>query len=189
MDNARSFRSSVMRNFLSSWGVSPVYRCAYCPSGNGIVERHHRTVKRMAARASTDPCDMVFYYNATPREVMCGESLPSQRLFRNKWRVPGEDSDLRDVEQVSREGFRSKRWRPGERVFVKPPSARCTVPWPLGVVTGAGSERSVEVNGVPRHVADVRPVSGEKQCDAQLVERPKRSSKRPDYFGNNIYDT
>ena len=50
LDNAAVFKSRRFIDFCERWGVSVNYRAAYRPSGNGIVERHHRTIKRMAAR-------------------------------------------------------------------------------------------------------------------------------------------
>ena len=187
MDNARSFRSLAMRNLLSSWGVRSVFRCAYRPSGNAIVERHHRTIKRMAARANADPLDMVFYYNVTPREGQRETTVPSNVLFQYKWRVPS----------VTLPKDKSKRnngkWHLGDNVFVKPPLTRCTSMWPVGVVTGVDSDQRVEVDGVPRHVADVRSVpnagDGVPDVESRRDQRPRRTTRRPDYYGNNIYDT
>ena len=50
-DNGRSFTSKLMRDFCEFWAVRLAFRCAYKPSGNGIVERNHRTIKRMSARS------------------------------------------------------------------------------------------------------------------------------------------
>ena len=41
---------------------------------------------------------------------------------------------------------------------MKPPVSRCTTPWGKGVVTEINSDNNVEVNGIPRHVADLRRV-------------------------------
>ena len=49
-DNAKCFRSNLMQKFCKLWTISLTFRCAYKPSGNGIVERNHRTIKRMSAR-------------------------------------------------------------------------------------------------------------------------------------------
>jgi len=46
----------------------------------------------------------------------------------------------------------------GQHVFVKPPGASCTTVWPEGVVTDKGDGVGVEVDGVRRHTADIRPV-------------------------------
>ncbi|XP_029657149.1 uncharacterized protein LOC115231222, partial [Octopus sinensis] len=50
MDNGAAFRSEVLRVMLDRWNVCRLFRAAYRPSGNGIVERHHRTVKVIAER-------------------------------------------------------------------------------------------------------------------------------------------
>ena len=48
-------------------------------------------------------------------------------------------------------------------VFVKPSQqVRCTTRWPTGVVTGVVTTTKVEVDGMPRHIADCRQVSTEK---------------------------
>ena len=35
--------------------------------GNGVVERNHGTIKRMAARSNNSVLDMVHWYNTTPK--------------------------------------------------------------------------------------------------------------------------
>ena len=65
-DYGQCFKSSKTRSFLSQWGVSVVFCCAYKHAGNGIVERNHRTIKRMVARSGRGVEDMVFWYNNTP---------------------------------------------------------------------------------------------------------------------------
>jgi len=51
MDNDTAFRSVVFKRFLDRWTVRAHFRCAYVASGNGIVERCHRSVKREADRS------------------------------------------------------------------------------------------------------------------------------------------
>ena len=46
----------------------------------------------------------------------------------------------------------------GDAVFVKPGQPRCSTQWPVGTVTSVKSNTSVEVDGMPRHVADCRRV-------------------------------
>ena len=43
-------------------------------------------------------------------------------------------------------------------MFVKPPVSRCTTHWGKRVVTEINLDNNVEVNGIPRHVADLRRV-------------------------------
>ena len=43
----------------------------------------------------------------------------------------------------------------GDKVWVKPPEARCTTPWKPGIVTGVHSKYNVEIDWMPRHVRDI----------------------------------
>ena len=113
MDNSTVCRSSSMRTLLDKWGVMPLYRAAFKPSGNGIVERNHRTIKRMAARSNSDTSDMVFWYNICPKSGMKEDSVPAKQLHKYHWRTirkkkSSEVVDIPDTLQV------------GQRVFVKP---------------------------------------------------------------------
>ena len=94
----------------------------------------------------------------------------------------------------------------GEKVYVKPGGAKCTAEWRIGTVTGEEGKTSVEVDGIRRHVADIRrtehniPIhegtdstdasvdqsqpenevtSEEKSQSSPLEENEKRSRKRP----------
>ena len=68
LDNSATFKSELLVAMCRRWSVKIRYRAAYRASGNGVVERHHRTVKRMAARAGTSVLEAAFYYNFLPRE-------------------------------------------------------------------------------------------------------------------------
>ena len=48
-DYSPCLKSVKTQSFLSQWGVSVVFCCAYKHAGNGIVERNRRTIKRMVA--------------------------------------------------------------------------------------------------------------------------------------------
>ena len=70
----------------------------YRPSGNGIVERNHRTIKCMAERTRSSPLDMVFWYNMAPREGSDGPTAPSAVVSKycgtrkrgpHQWRLVG----------------------------------------------------------------------------------------------------
>ena len=66
----------------------------------------------------------------------------------------------------------------GDRVWVKTPIGRCTSPYPRGRVTGVISPQNVLVDGMPRHVRDLRPVIGlntsESGSDSELSTRSAR---------------
>ena len=190
MDNSTTFRSEAVRNLCSFWNVEIIFRCAYRPSGNGIVERNHRTVKRMAARSDADILRMVFWYNFAPR----GNSdllAPCDLIYNYKWRPPFEVGREQESETPSRVDLAV-----GDVVFVKPPFARCTTQWPRGTVTGTPGSVAVEVDGVPRHVADVRRLSGdvegtsetgqEEVHERDLERRSRRERRMPQRFQDYI---
>ena len=154
LDNSTTFRSDQMQQLCSKWAVRLRFRCAYRPSGNGIVERIHRTVKRVAARANISPPEAAFWYNLAPSNHTA-ESAPSTVLFNSgyKWRNPSAKVPDRAPPSDDNERFHI-----GDTVFVKPAAARCTTRWPTGRVTAILSGQAIEVDGVPRHVADCRSV-------------------------------
>ena len=182
---------------MDRWGVKAIFRAAYRPSGNGIAERNHRSVKRTAARCKISIPHALFWYNATNKSV--GGVSPAELLGGVRWRlppIPGElpssngntreshgtsglsqgtsseesepetatDSDGETTEQSTDGEAEDDRTNEGitvgDEVFTRPPTARCNAQWPRGVVTGINSDRSVDVNGIPRHVADVRLAPG-----------------------------
>ena len=49
-DNNTAFLIKAFRDFLNEWGILLRFRCAHVPSGNGITERCHRSVKRIVVR-------------------------------------------------------------------------------------------------------------------------------------------
>ena len=106
--------------------VRCVYRAAYRPSGNGIVERNHRTVKRTAERCQVDPTRSVFWYNVAPLKANGYRRSPADILFRRKVKVPRLGWDREAAERAH------AVFHVGERVFVKPPGARCTTRWDTG---------------------------------------------------------
>ncbi|GAB1602697.1 hypothetical protein Ahia01_000549600 [Argonauta hians] len=150
MDNSPSFRSEVLRQTLERWKVRPYYRAAYRPNGNGIVERNHRTIKAMAERSQISPQEAVFWYNMTPRVGQADETVPHRAVYGYAWRHP----DVPPPEPETDEG--EPAVTVGEEVWVKPPSVRCTSQWGRGIVTGVNSANNISVDGVPRHILDIR---------------------------------
>ncbi|XP_054259447.1 uncharacterized protein LOC128984178 [Macrosteles quadrilineatus] len=161
MDNSATFRCEEITQLCDKWGIKVVFRCVNRPSGNGIVERNHRTIKRMAARTKGSIQEMVYWYNLTPKEGLCGDSSPSSQIFSYQWRCKGEP--------VKGEVYEGSHFTVGERVYVKPPNPSCTSRWKEGVVTGQFSPRSVEVNGRPHHIADVQKVVESKNESVSCV--------------------
>ena len=77
-------------------------------------------------------------------------SIPSNVLFKYEWRVPF-DVNLEEVEDCDNSSFVV-----GDEVWVKPPMTSCTKQWTLGVVTSVESTHTVCIDGMPRHVRDIR---------------------------------
>ena len=162
LDNSTTFRSRHIGELCDAWNVRRRYRAAYRPSGNGIVERHHRTVKARAARAGKDPLEVVFWYNLAAKEGVRDDSAPCAGVYSYKWRHP------LCVPQVD-EGQESQ-FSVGDQVVVKPPSSSCTSRWVKGRVTGVTSSNNISVNGMPRHVLDVRRVPEGMEVDGQVED-------------------
>ena len=51
----------------------------------------------------------------------------------------------------------------GEEVWLKPPNARCTTQWRRGKITKINSRNNVSVDGMPRHILDVRRIIQEPE--------------------------
>ena len=88
MGNGRAFRSAPLKEMQDKWGVRCFFRAAYRPSGNGIVERHHRTIKVLAERSGISPQEAVFWCNLSPRTGQKVDSVPQNAIFKYEWRHP-----------------------------------------------------------------------------------------------------
>jgi len=165
VDNGAVFHSAKFCAALNEWCVNVHYRNAYRPSGNGIVERIHRTVKHIAARSKCSILKATYWYNVSPKSLTDTASVPSNQLFQYSWRCVGVDPKV-DVHTDETVGT----FVAGRQVFVKPPNARCSTTWNTGTVTRSQQGLSVEVDGVPRHIADVRLIPEDDFEDTNLSE-------------------
>ena len=166
MDNSTAFHSVTLAELFERWKIRRYYRAAYRPSGNGIVERNHRTIKALAERTKVSPCESVFWYNISPRSGQKSESVPQQAVYKYEWRHP---------EVISEESceIRGGKLSIGDEVWVKPPNMRCTTEWKKGSVTGIISDNNILVDGMARHVLDLRRVVSEscsEQNDSNVEE-------------------
>ena len=93
LDNGACFRSREVGELSERWGVRQVFSCAHRPSGIGIVERNHMTVKRMAARSGNPAEVMVYYYNFTPND---DGLVPAETLYMYDLRVPNAASEVQE---------------------------------------------------------------------------------------------
>ncbi|KHJ43407.1 integrase core domain protein [Trichuris suis] len=149
-DNDTVFRSQTFADFLNRWGVRIKFRCAYVPSGNGIVERCHRTIKVIVARKKCSVREAVYLYNITPRDDRTAATAPANVIYRYLVRV-------RDVDPVtSTNQDISNRYNVGDEVWIRPLAGRCDTRYEEGTVTNVLSDQAVEIDGIPRHVRDIR---------------------------------
>ena len=88
-DNDTAFRSNLLKTFLDEWRVRLRFRCAYVPSGNGIIERYHRTVKRIAARKRCTIPEAVYWYKVTPKDDVSSATAPANMVYRYRIRLKG----------------------------------------------------------------------------------------------------
>ena len=116
-----------------------------------FIERVHTTIKRIAARSVCSVLVSAHWYNSSPNHRVDCQSVPFEQILSYKPRCLGDlpssppDSSFVDYAE-------------GMRVFVKPPNSRCTSEWHEGLETQDQRGLTVEVNGTPRHVSDLRHV-------------------------------
>ena len=150
-DNDTVFRSRMFGQFADRWGIHVHFRCAYIASGNGIVERCHRSVKRIAARKQCSIAEAVYWYNLAPKDSTDQSTAPASVLYNYDMRVYG-------IDRAPPEGLSMTRnpYDVGETVWVRPPGNRCDTRFSRGTVTKVISDLVVEVDGMPRHIRDLR---------------------------------
>ncbi|KFD62489.1 LOW QUALITY PROTEIN: hypothetical protein M514_13004, partial [Trichuris suis] len=148
-DNDTAFRSKAFAQLAARWNVRMRFRCAHVPSGNGIVERCHRTVKVIAARKGCSIAEAVYLYNITPRDGRTSQAARPTAYT---------SMPIREVDVSSKEGSQeSSPYAAGDAVWVKPTGIQCDRRYQTGTVPDVISSQAVEVDGFPRHVRDLRP--------------------------------
>lgn len=155
-DNDTVFRGHRFAAFAARWNVSLRFRAAYAPTGNGIVERNHRTVKVIAARKRCSIPEAVHLYNVTPRDGKTTGESPASGVYGYEVRdcvQPAQEHQSHDTEPGS---GGSNGYIEGDSVWIRNRGERCTSTSQQGVVTRVNSPQVVEVDGVPRHVRDLR---------------------------------
>ena len=150
-DNDTAFRSAAFKRFAERGGMRVRFRCAYVASGNAIAERCHRSVKRIATRKHCTIAEAVYWYNVAPKDDVDSATAPANVLYDYKVRLLGIDRAL-----PSEPGAIDSPYDVGDAVWVKPAENRCHTKYELGTVTGVVSEQTMEVDGMPRHVRDLR---------------------------------
>ena len=118
-----------VQDLFEEWAVRRVFRAAYKPRGNGIVECHHRWVKKTRARRGGSVNDAVNNYNFTPRGPWF--AVPMDVLFGRKTNNTFVKKKREELGNAGEQHvhFQFKR---GDRVVVWSPLARCDTPWQVG---------------------------------------------------------
>lgn len=177
VDNYPSFTSVKFKDVMSKWGVNIHYRCANKPSGNSIVERNHRTIKKYAARSKRGIADALFWYNATP---MKNGKIPSKLFFNREFRISGSETRIIKQEFVKEKAG----YKIDDPVFVKPMNAKCTDKWKEGIVTALPKDNvTIEVNDMPHHMSHVRRKPTDDWTLIGPRGRPVRPASKPDRLG------
>lgn len=156
-DNDTAFRSRAFAVFAAKWQIRLRFRAVHRPSGNGVVERNHRTVKVIAARTGLSICDAVHLYNVTPLDGESAESSPAAQVFRYNVRDRVQAGPVDEVTHPGQDGAPDNGYSVGDVVWVRVPGTRCGEESRSGLVTGVLSDDIVEVDGAPWHVRDIRP--------------------------------
>ena len=174
-DNDTAFKSATFAKFAADWAIQLRFRAAHVPEGNGIVERCHRTIKTIAARKGCSVPEAVYLYNITPRDGMTPETAPMNSLGGYVARIRGID-ELKPVEKAT------CRYDVGDAVWVRPPDGRCDRRYDEGRVTRVVSDCTVEIDGIPRHVKDLR----KRQAKDDKERRPGTVDGRKRQDGDNM---
>ena len=200
MDNYTTFYSNDFIELCNGWRVEVIYRAINRPSGNGVVERSHRTIKRIAARSNITIGEAVWWYNNTPSS---GKEPPSWMIYNYRCMKPvcGESNNKFEVRK------KGAKYCDHQLVWVKPMgSTSCTQQWLKGQILKelSNCKYLVECNGssFPRHVGDLRPrrvepenvndksVSWEEESevdDSRSIDM-KHLRRRPKYLEDYVVD-
>ena len=104
---------------------------------------------------ATSPVEAVYWYNMSPKDGQDEASIPQVAIYKYEWRMreyPNEEQDREEQNKTQCEV------RVGDEVWVKPGNVKCTTKWDKGTVTQVNSSNNVDVDGMARHILDVRRV-------------------------------
>ncbi|XP_067949570.1 uncharacterized protein [Watersipora subatra] len=143
-DNGPCFRA--LPQMLRNWNVMQLFSCAYRPSGNGIIEWNHRTIKWMLARSGGSVNEMLYWYNNSPHS---DGAVPFERLHKYKPQYLEASGTIKNNTSLN-------PYKIGDHVFVKPDNAKCSSVWKPGIITALVSNTAVKVDNMSRHIGNVR---------------------------------
>ncbi|KFD68333.1 LOW QUALITY PROTEIN: hypothetical protein M514_19379 [Trichuris suis] len=148
-DNDTAFRSQILTRLVERWNLRVRFRWACAPSGNGIIERCHRSVKVIATRKGCAVSEAVYWYKLIPRDDCSQATAPAEAIYAYPLRVRAVDSVVHEVQDKSIYSSRDEVW-------VKPAGSRCDSQFGRGIVTKVLSGQAVEVDGTLRHIKGIR---------------------------------
>ncbi|KAI0983095.1 hypothetical protein GJ496_008393 [Pomphorhynchus laevis] len=135
VDNGKIFRSRQLKIMSMNWDVSIIFRAAYRLKGNVELNETIVRLREQQSNAVVHPIEATFRWSD----------------FQVFLKAPKKNKFVSGRSLIS--GYQL-----GQEVWVKPVEARCTSSWNKGLVTEILSEITVGVNGVPKHVNDIRYV-------------------------------
>ncbi len=195
-DNGTVFRSQLITQFLKEWAVQLILSSAYRSKGNGVVERSHRTIKRMAARTGKSVEMCTFWYNVTHGHRSCS---PYESLFAVKPRIPGVRATRTEISRVPSSTHQempdrrveSNPFELGDEVYLKPVNAKCDQLW-TGPhrVTAVKSNVTVEIgeDGITRHISYLRKVPLRYRSDSFTSGNSSESSSESEVEAGESYE-
>lgn len=105
---------------MRKWAINQYFRAVYRLSGNGTIERNHRTMKAMVEKGQVSPTEVFFGYNTMPQSNQVEESVPQRVVFQYKRKH--SSTTPADVGGEREAAFVQIR----DEVWVKPPNVHCT---------------------------------------------------------------
>ena len=168
-----AFWSSLLKTFRDEWRARLRFRCAYVPSGNGIIKQCHRTVKRIAARKQCTILEAVYWYNVTPKDDVSSATAQANMVYQYSIQLKGINGTPAPTHNQQQAVFKL-----GDRVWVKTPHRQCTTKYKVGCVTGITSVQNITTDGMPCHVKDLRPIVGPGQSTVYSDMVSEDASKR-----------
>ena len=125
-----------------------------------------------------------------PKDGQKEDSVPHKSVCTYEWRLKGYSNEEGSIKEVP-----ECELMEGDEVWVKPGNARCTTHWNRGLVTHINSDSNVDVDGMPRHILDLRRVKegeieqeAERDTQTQELRRSARTRNPPLWLGDYCQD-
>ncbi|CDW59721.1 hypothetical protein TTRE_0000806101 [Trichuris trichiura] len=130
-DNDTAFRSKTFAQLAARWDVRMRFS-----REEGLIDRR-----------------AVYLYNITPRDDRTSQATPANGVYKYAVRIRQLDVSSKETSQEN------SPYIAGDAVWVKPAGVRCDRRYQTGTVTGVISSQAVEVDGLPLHIRDLRPLA------------------------------